>query len=42
MGRFTMKALLSSFVSGTVFALGLGISGMARPVKVIRFLDFLR
>ncbi len=36
-----MKALLTSFVSGTVFALGLGISGMTRPIKVIGFLDFL-
>jgi len=35
-----MKALLASFVSGIVFALGLGISGMTRPVKVIGFLDF--
>lgn len=35
-----MKALLTSFVSGILFALGLGISGMTRPVKVIGFLDF--
>jgi uncharacterized protein len=35
-----MKALLTSFVSGIVFALGLGISGMTRPLKVIGFLDF--
>ena len=35
-----MNALLASFVSGMVFALGLGISGMTRPVKVIGFLDF--
>jgi uncharacterized protein len=35
-----MKTLLTSFVSGTVFALGLGISGMTRPIKVIDFLDF--
>lgn len=35
-----MKALLTSFVSGIVFALGLGISGMTRPIKVIGFLDF--
>jgi len=35
-----MKAWLTSFVSGLVFALGLGISGMTRPVKVIGFLDF--
>ena len=35
-----MKALVTSFVSGIVFALGLGISGMTRPIKVIGFLDF--
>ena len=35
-----MKALPTSFVSGIVFAFGLGISGMTRPVKVIGFLDF--
>jgi uncharacterized protein len=35
-----MKALLTSFASGMVFALGLGISGMTRPSKVIGFLDF--
>jgi len=34
-----MKSLVS-FISGVVFALGLGISGMTRPVKVIGFLDF--
>ena len=35
-----MKALLVSFASGIVFAFGLGISGMTRPIKVIGFLDF--
>ncbi len=35
-----MKTLLTSFISGLVFALGLGISGMTRPIKVIGFLDF--
>jgi len=35
-----MKALLVSFASGIVFALGLGISGMTHPIKVIGFLDF--
>jgi uncharacterized membrane protein YedE/YeeE len=35
-----MKALVAAFGSGVVFALGLGISGMTRPVKVIGFLDF--
>lgn len=34
-----MKALIS-FISGVVFALGLGISGMTQPSKVIGFLDF--
>src|SRR6516164_4055765 len=36
-----MKAALVSFLSGVTFALGLGISGMTRPAKVIGFLDFL-
>ncbi len=35
-----MKSALVSFLSGVVFALGLGISGMTRPIKVIGFLDF--
>ena len=35
-----MKSSLISFLSGIVFALGLGISGMTRPIKVIGFLDF--
>lgn len=35
-----MKTPLTYFVSGIVFALGLGISGMTRPIKVIGFLDF--
>jgi uncharacterized membrane protein YedE/YeeE len=35
-----MRRLLTSFISGIVFAIGLGISGMTRPVKVIGFLDF--
>ncbi len=35
-----MRSLLLSFTSGIVFAFGLGISGMTRPVKVIGFLDF--
>lgn len=36
-----MKVALTSFLSGIVFAIGLGISGMTRPIKVIGFLDFL-
>ena len=35
-----MKTALTSFISGIVFAFGLGISGMTRPIKVIGFLDF--
>ncbi|MDO8432819.1 MAG: YeeE/YedE family protein [Candidatus Binatus sp.] len=35
-----MKKYLVSLASGVVFALGLGISGMTRPSKVIGFLDF--
>jgi len=31
--------LVVSFISGLVFALGLGISGMTLPTKVIGFLD---
>lgn len=34
------KAEFTSFLSGVVFAVGLGISGMTRPIKVIGFLDF--
>jgi uncharacterized membrane protein YedE/YeeE len=35
-----MKATAAAFVCGIVFALGLGISGMTQPSKVIGFLDF--
>jgi len=35
-----MKTLLASLVSGFVFALGLGLSGMTQPAKVTAFLDF--
>ena len=35
-----MKSTLVAFLSGLTFALGLGISGMTRPVKVVGFLDF--
>jgi uncharacterized membrane protein YedE/YeeE len=35
-----MTARLLAFVAGVVFAFGLGVSGMTRPVKVINFLDF--
>lgn len=32
--------LAAAFVCGVVFALGLGLSGMLQPAKVIGFLDF--
>lgn len=35
-----MKSVLVSFISGVVFAIGLGIGGMTHPAKVIGFLDF--
>lgn len=34
-----MRKLLISFVSGLIFAIGLGIAGMTKPEKVIGFLD---
>jgi uncharacterized protein len=34
-----MKQLASAFVAGLVFAIGLGVSGMTNPDKVIGFLD---
>jgi uncharacterized membrane protein YedE/YeeE len=35
-----VKLLLTAFVSGVVFAVGLGLGGMTQPAKVIGFLDF--
>jgi hypothetical protein len=35
-----MKALATTFFAGLLFALGLGISGMTQPTKIIGFLDF--
>jgi uncharacterized membrane protein YedE/YeeE len=35
-----MSAILASFLSGLVFAIGLGIGGMTQPAKVVGFLDF--
>ena len=35
-----MKRLGISFLAGLLFAIGLGVSGMTRPAKVIGFLDF--
>lgn len=37
-----MKTYLISFISGLIFAFGLGISGMMNPIKVQGFLDLLR
>ena len=34
-----MTSVLATFVSGVVFALGLGLAGMTRPEKVFAFLD---
>jgi len=34
-----MKATISSMVFGTLFGLGLGLSGMTDPLKVLGFLD---
>ncbi len=35
-----MKIMASSFLSGLLFAIGLGLAGMTDPTKVIGFLDF--
>ncbi|MEZ4458525.1 MAG: DUF6691 family protein [bacterium] len=35
-----MKVVIASFVSGLLFAIGLGLAGMTNPSKVIGFLDF--
>ncbi|MCC6559489.1 MAG: YeeE/YedE family protein [Polyangiaceae bacterium] len=35
-----MKQNLVAFISGLLFAVGLGVSGMTQPAKVIGFLDF--
>lgn len=34
-----MKSLVAAAVSGILFALGLGVSGMTDPAKVVGFLD---
>lgn len=36
-----MTSSLSSFLAGIVFAVGLGISGMTQPAKVVGFLDLM-
>ena len=35
-----MKRLVVAYVSGVLFAMGLAISGMTHPSKVLAFLDF--
>lgn len=35
-----MKIMASAFISGLLFAIGLGLAGMTDPMKVIGFLDF--
>lgn len=35
-----MRALVVSFLVGVVFAVGLGVSGMTQPERVLGFLDF--
>lgn len=37
-----MKNAVVSYIVGLLFAIGLGISGMTQPQKVINFLDFFR
>ncbi|NBY18862.1 YeeE/YedE family protein [bacterium] len=36
-----MKAALGAYLSGLIFAIGLAISGMTQPKKVLAFLDVL-
>lgn len=36
-----MNALIGAFVSGLIFAIGLGLSGMTQPAKVTAFLDIM-
>lgn len=36
----SMKGELAAFGAGAIFAVGLAVSGMAKPAKVIGFLDF--
>lgn len=35
-----MKPIIVSFLSGVLFAIGIGIGGMTQPGKVVGFLDF--
>jgi uncharacterized membrane protein YedE/YeeE len=34
-----VKSIVTSFAAGVLFALGLGVSGMTKPSKVVGFLD---
>jgi uncharacterized protein len=34
------KGLIWAFISGLIFAIGLALSGMTQPDKVLNFLDF--
>lgn len=34
-----MNLLLGAFISGLIFAVGLGLGGMTQPAKVVAFLD---
>jgi uncharacterized membrane protein YedE/YeeE len=36
-----MNLLFTAFVSGLLFAIGLGVGGMTQPAKVTAFLDFV-
>jgi uncharacterized protein len=36
-----VRQVVVAFASGLLFSLGLGISGMTQPAKVVGFLDFL-
>lgn len=35
-----MKNLVTAFISGALFSVGIVVSGMVRPAKVLAFLDF--
>lgn len=37
--RSVLVAILSAIAAGLLFGVGLGVSGMARPTKVLAFLD---
>ena len=37
--KLNLRRLIAAFGAGVIFAIGLGLSGMTRPEKVIGFLD---